>query len=475
MIVSTDSRDMLDPSVIEVRVRGNEFHGLQIEDWTTGKPSTQAARLARIGVTARESVVINDVDVTVPAQFSGLTVENVGIGDGLSPHPVDLGMHATHWHRCLPQGGANDGCYWAQIEQAAGVYSIAKLRTALETAKARGCRTLWTTAYCPTIYASNLNVKRSSGFGTSRGWPSAPSDLAATMQADPRDNSPVTRSFFTYVITALGHLIDAIEFGNEILYRMANSSSQPLAPVGNWYDSSDTWGGADYTTPRSSVVGDVQRYAQWVRWQACVYATVKAIRPEILVLAPSFYGEVSSQSVGGKQDGETCFKQWIADGGADWCDGYSWHSYSELYQKIDLGGVSYRLAKQLKSVQAARAAAGAPDRPWYCTEVSHEGLGYLPAGDQERWADLLHALHGALSFRHVIAYAWDGVNSSTDHMSWYLRAANPSKGLAAGLQPIAGRWNAAGARWAGKTISAGAVQLEDGRFCGRVDGVPRII
>lgn len=473
MIISTDPRDMLDPSVVEVRVRGNEYHGLQLTDWTSGTPASLNARLARIG--ALQGVELNAADVTVPAQFSGLTVENVGIGDGLSPHPIDLGMNATHWHRVLPQGGANDGCYWAQIEQAAGVYSTTKLRAALQAAKDRGCKTLWTTAYCPTIYASNQNVKRSSGFGTTRGWPSAPTDLTATMQADPRDNSPVTRAFVTAVITELGHLIDAIEFGNEINYRMASTASQAQAPCGNFFDTSDTWGGADYTTPRSSVTGDVQRYAQWVRWQACFYATVKALRPAILVLAPSFYGEVSSQSVGGKQDGQTCFVQWLADGGAAYCDGYSWHSYSDLYQKIDLGGVSYRLTKQLKALEAARVAAGAPAKTWYCTEVGHEGLGYLPAGDQVLWADRLHGIHGALGFGFNIAYAWDSINTSTDHMSWYLRSANPGKGLAAGLQPIAARWNSSGAWWAGKTISAGAVQLNDGRLCGRINGVPYVV
>jgi len=479
MIISSDPRDMLRPDVVEVRARGNEFHGLQASDWSSGVPSTQNGRLARIGTVLRGAIELNATDVTIPAKFSGLTCENFRIGDGLSPHPIDMGMQAVHWHRILPQGGTADGAYWPQIERVAGVYDIAKLRAALLDAKARGCKTLWCPgSYVPTFYASNQNVKRSSGFGTTRGWPSAPSDLTATMQADPRDNSPVTRALYTYVITELGHLIDAIEAGNEINYRMSNTASQSQAPVGNWFDSTDTWGSVvpgDYTTPRSSVVGDVQRYGQYVRWLACIYSTVKAIRPAIQVLSPSFYGEASSQGVGGKQDGETCFKQFWADGGAEWVDGYSFHPYSDLYQRIDTAGVSYRVAKQLKSLEAARVAAGAPAKPWYCTEVGHEGLGYLPAGDQIRWADLLHGIMGALGFQAVIAYAWDTINPATDHMGWYLRAANPGKGLAAGLQPIAARWDKAAAWWAGKTISAGAIQLEDGRLCARVDGVPYVL
>jgi len=473
MIVSTDPRDMQRADVIEVRVRGSEFHGLTAEDYAGGTPTTHLQRLARMGSVTRESIELNSSDVVVPASFSGLTIENVGLGDGQSPHPIDMGL-SVDWHRCLAFGS-----YWPEIETAPGVYNFTKLKAALTAAKARGCKTVWNIAYTP-YFAGNASYgdsrfKRSAGASTT-GWPSPPGDLTATMQGDPRNNSVVTRNFITAAMTEVGDLLDVVITGNEPNYRQANQSNQPNAPCGNFFDNSDTWGGANYTSSRSSVIGDVQRYAQFVRWQACVYATIKALKPAITVLGPDFFGELSSQSTGGKIDGTTAFLQWIADGGAAHCDGYAWHSYSDAYQLTGIAGADWRLAGQLKALDASRAAAGAPAKPWHCTEVGHEGLGNLSLQDQRRWAFQQHLIHASLGWKMVIGYAWDSLNPATDQMSWYLRTPDVVKGFKAGQQPIAAFWNEARNFVAGKTIGAGAVSLPGiSRWCGRINGVPYVV
>lgn len=465
MIVSTDPRDMLAPSVVEVRVRGSEYHGLQASDWTTGAPTTQLQRLARMSNTLR-GIELTATDVTVPAFFSGNTVENVGLGDGQSPHPVDLGL-SMHWHRCLAFGS-----YWPEIETSAGVYNFARLKAALQAARARGCKTLWNIAYTPTFYASDINAHRSSGQAQSGGWASAPTDLTATMQADPRDNSPVMRAFLTAAMAEVGDLLDVVVFWNEPNFRRYSGSG---APFGNWFDTTDDAGLRDLTTVRTSVTGN-QKYGQFVRLQACAYATIKALRPGIVFCGPDFFGEASSQSsVGGKQAGRTCFGQWLADGGAAHCDAYSWHSYTDLYQLTGIAGVDWRLTEMLQGLEAERVARGAPAKPWYCTEVGHEGLGELALQDQRMWALRNHLQHASQGWQAVIGYAWDSLNPATDQMSWYLRTPDPAKGFAAGVQPIAGFWDEAARLVSGKTISAGAVRLADGRWCGRINGVPYVV
>lgn len=465
MIVSTDPRDMLDPTVVEVRARGSEFHGLQISDWTGGPPSTYAQRLARIGTSLR-GTVLNDTDVTVPAYFSGQTIENVGLGDGASPHPVDLGV-TTHWHRCLAFG-----CYWPEIETSAGVYNFTRLKAALTAAKARGCKTLWNIAYTPYFagnsnYASDVNAHRSSGQAASGGWASAPGDLAATMQADPANNSTVLRNFITAAMTEVGDLLDAVVWWNEPNFRRYAGTG---APFGNWFDTSDDAGLRDLTTNRSSVSG-AQKYAQFVRMQACAYTVVKALKPGITFIGPDFFGELSSQSTGGKLDGYTCFSQWLTDGGAAYCDAYGWHSYTDAYQLTGIAGLDYRVAEMLDNLETRRVAAGAPVKPWYCTEVGHEALGELALQDQRMWAYRNHITHAAKGWKAVIGYAWDSLNPATDQMSWYLRTPDPAKGFIAGLQPIAGYWSGAGLLTAGATIGAGMVRLADGRLCGRINGL----
>lgn len=468
MIVSTDPRDMLRPDVVEVRARGNEFHGLQVSDWTGETPTTHPQRQARIGTVLRmQGRELNSGDVTVPAYFSGNTIENVGLGDGQSPHPVDLGLR-THWHRCLAFGS-----YWPEIETSAGGYNFTRLKAALQAAKARGCKTLWNIAYTPTFYGSDINAHRSSGQAVSGGWASAPSDLQATMQADPRDNSAVLRNFCTAAMTEIGDLLDVVVFWNEPNFRRYSGSG---APYGNWFDTSDEGVLRDLVTVRTDVSGNNQRYAQFVRLQACAYHTIKALRPSIVFCGPDFFGEASSQSsVGGKQAGRTCFGQWLADGGAAYCDAYSWHSYTDLYQLTGIAGVDWRLSDMLRGLDDERASRGAPAKPWYCTEVGHEELGTLALQDQRMWALRNHLEHASQGWQSIIAYAWDSLSPATYQMSWYLRNSAGSHGLTAGVQPIALFWDESAGLTAGRTISAGAVRLVDGRWCGRIDGVPYVV
>lgn len=461
MIVSTDPADMLRGDVYEVRVRGSQYNGLQVTDFCD--PTSAAA--ARMSATQRP-VILNDADVVVPDFFNGLTIENYGLGTGTSSHPVDMGL-VTHWHRCLGQGS-----YWPQIETSAGVYDFSRLRAALVGAKAKGCKTLWNMAYTPAFHAANTALHRSSGSSTA-GWPSAPSDLAASMQANPANNSAIIAAFVTAAMNEVGDLLDAVVWWNEPGYCYFNGTN---APFGNWYDTSNTGDCHDWTTVRSSVTGD-QLFTQFVLCQACAYTVVKALRPSIVFIGCDLYGEQSSQSAGGKQAGTYSFGKWLDAGGATYCDAYGWHSYCDLYQLAGLDGVSKRLVGLLKGLETQRIASGAPAKPWYCTEVGFNNMGALSPADQALWAARNLLIHASLGFQACIGYAWDSLNPATVQMSWNIDAGAPyfGSGLRPGLQPVARPWSDWGTILAGSTISAGAVQLSDGRWCGKIGGLPYVV
>jgi hypothetical protein len=450
--------DVQVPGVYEIRAGSGVYYGLEVADHCDASTSKEA----RASATMRP-LTLNTTDVVVPATFAGYTIENVGSGTGTSPHPVDLGV-TTHIHRVLGQG-----TYWAEIEQQAGVYNFTKLINALTAGRARGCKTLWNVAYTPSVYSSDNNKHRSSGQGNSAGWAGAPADLAASMQGNPANNSTVLKNFLNAAIAAgVFALVDYVVWWNEPGYRSYVATG---APFGNWFDTSDDVGLRDLTTwPQSSVTGN-QNYTQFVLMQACAYTIIKAAYPAIVFIGCDLYGEQSSQGSGGKMKGEDAFVRWLAAGGATYCDAYGWHSYCDLYQLAGIDGVSLRLARLLQSLDAARATAGAPAKPWYCTEVGYNNLGFLSVPDQKRWAGLNLLIHASLGWKSVIWYAWDSLNAVTAQMSWYLPAA--TQGLPAGVQAVAEESSLWAQRLAGSTISAGAVMV-GGRWCGRIDGVPYV-
>ena len=475
MIVSTVAADMLRADVLEVRVRGSEYHGLQASDWANGVPSTFNQRIARMGSTLT-GTVLNASDVTVPAYFGGLTIENVGTGQDNAVHPVDLGL-TVHWHRVLGQGS-----YWAEIETSPGVYNFTKLKNALTAAKARGCKTIWNIAYTPYFagnanYASDINAHRSSGQSATPGWASPPGDLAASMQADPANNSTVLRNFITAAAAEVGSLLDAVVWWNEPNFRRHSGTG---APYFNWADSSDTGDCLDRTGTHAPVSG-TQNFTQFVLMQACAYTVLKAACPWITFIGCDMYGEDDSQSTGGKQQGSYSFGRWLAAGGANYCDSYGWHSYTDRYQLTGIEGVNRRLAGLFvgtaTSLETVRAAAGAPVKPYWCTEVGYNELGGLPQRDQLNWAARNLLVHASLGVQSCIGYAWDSYNSATAQMSWWLRQAVSTygTGLGAGLQPVAPEWSRWSARTAGSTIAAGSVQLSDGRWCGTINGLAYVV
>lgn len=449
------------PGVYEIRAASaGVYYGLEVADLCDATTSKEARASAVL-----RSNTLNATDVVVPSDFNGYTIENVGSGTNTSPHPVDLGV-TTHIHRVLGQG-----TYWAEIERTAGVYSFTKLLAALAAGRARGCKTMWNIAYTPSVYSSDDNKHRSSGQSNSAGWSGAPADLAASMQANPANNSTVLKNFLNAAIAAgVFALVDYVVWWNEPGYR---SYSATGAPFGNWFDTSDDVGLRDLTTwPQSSVSGN-QNYTQFVLMQACAYTIIKAAYPAIVFIGNDLYGEQSSQSSGGKQKGETCFTAWLSAGGATYCDAYGWHSYCDLYQLAGIDGVSLRLAKMLQRLDAARATAGAAAKPWYCTEVGYNNMGFLSVPDQQLWAARNLLIHASLGWKSVVWYAWDSLNSSTAQMSWYLAAA--TQGLPAGVQPVAAATSLWARRLAGATISAGSAQLSDGRWCGRINGVAYVV
>lgn len=461
MIVGSSIIEVQVPGVYEIRAKSvGVYYGMQVYDH--GDPTTSPE--ARASATLRP-IALNITDVVVPSKFAGFTIENVGSGNGTSPHPVDLGV-TTHIHRVLGQG-----TYWAEIEKSAGVYDFTKLLAALRLGRAKGCKTMWNIAYTPSVYSSNDDAHRSSGIGTTRGWAAAPADLAATMQPNPADNSAVLKAFLTAAIAAgVFDLLDFVVWWNEPLFR---SYALPGAPYGNWFDTSDDVGLRDLTTwPQAPVSGN-QHYTQFVLMQACAYTIIKAAYPSIVFIGCDMYGEQSSQSIGGKQKGEVCFAAWLAAGGATYCDAYGWHSYCDLYQVAGIDGVSYRLAGLLQSLDKVRSTAGAPAKPWYCTEVGYNNMGFLPLTDQKRWVARNLLIHASLGWQSVIWYAWDSLNAATMQMSWYLPYA--TQGLPAGVQALADETSLWLGRVAGATIAAGSVMLSDGRWVGKIDGTTYVV
>lgn len=457
MIVSSSAGDIaarLD--VVEVQPRGGLYYGLQLSDFAG--PINESGNWFQIF----RPTVLTSTPVTVPRNFLGLTVENVGNGNGLSVPPWELGVNYGI-HRLLAFG-----TYWPDIETSAGVYDWRKMDRAVSMAALAGKSVMWNVAYTPTFYASDVNAHRSSGQANSGGWASAPSDLAATNQRPGSPNSVAWSNFIRAAVQRYKGRITHYVMWNEPNYRRYNTSGTQEVPHGNWFDTSDTGVLRDLTTVRSSVSGN-QNYTQHVLLQADLYTIVHEEDSDAIVIGPDFFGESGSQGTGGKQDGMTCFAAWLAAGGASYCDAYGWHAYMDEYEGIE--GVSKRLnTKCLAALETARVAAGAPALPWYNTETGHEELEHMPLADQKLWLGRQALIHAARGWKSWVMYVWDSLNPATTQMSlWapqYLD--NP------GLRPIAHEFN----RWAdalhGATITNAAI-LNNGRVCATINGTVYVV
>lgn len=463
MIIST-SAPTPRPDAVEWRHFNGQWYGLQLADFTG--PVPEAAKYYHVF----RPTILNSTPVRVPKRFVGLTVENVGNGNGQSTPPWSMGVQYSI-HRLLAEG-----TYWAQIERNAdGNFDWTKLDAAVELAVAAGKEVMLNVAYTPYGHAANKTVKRSSGAST-LGWPSPPADLAATMQTYPALNSAVWGRFIRALVRRYKGRIKYYVGWNEPNYRMANSARQVNAPCGNWFDATDTWNSVipgDYTTPRSSVIGDVQRYGQLVQLLADMYGIVSEEDPDAIVLGPDFYGEAGSQSVGGKQDGVTCFAAFLAAGGGSFCHGYAWHPYMDEGDGDDRGnidGVSRRLVPVLKALEVVRVAAGAPARPWRCTEAGHNVLTHLPLDDQIRWVKRQIRIAASLGWQAWVMYVWDSLNPATTQMSLWAPPGlnNPGK------RAIADALSQEALLIEDSTIDC-SVMLSDGRWCGTRNGIPEIV
>lgn len=457
MITGSSAADMMRPDVIEVERRGSLYYGLQLSDFANGlSTDTLAFRVF-------QPTILTSTPVVVPSTFLGLTVENVGNGNGLSTPPWDLGVNYSI-HRILAFG-----TYWPDIETSDGVFNWAKLDAAVNAAVAAGKQVMWNVAYTPTFHASDVNAHRSSGQSSTGGWASAPADLAGTMQTYPALNSTKWGRFVRAAVQRYRGLIRYYVMWNEPNYRRyANPAgfSQEV-PHGNWFDTSDTGVLRDLTTVRTNVTGNNQNYTQFVRLQADLYGIVKAEDPSAVVIGPDFFGEASSQATGGKQDGVTCFKAWLAAGGANYCDAYAWHAYMDEVKGIE--GVSKRLHPILLQLKQAVVDAGAPDKPWHNTETGHEALEEMALDDQVLWLRRNVVTHAALGYSSWTMYVWDSLNPATTQMSLWAppNLANP------GLRPIAQEFNRLGHIIPGSTISF-AARLNTGKVCATIDGVTTI-
>lgn len=457
MITGSSAADMMRSDVIEVERRGSLYYGLQLSDFTGAlSADTLAFRVF-------SPTVLASSPVSVPATYMGMTVENVGNGNGASTPPWALGVDYSI-HRILAFG-----TYWPDIETSDGVFNWDKLDAAVNAAVAAGKQVMWNVAYTPTFHASDVNAHRSSGQASTGGWASAPSDLAASMQTYPTLNSAKWGRFVRAAVQRYAGRIKYYVMWNEPNYRRyANPAgvSQEV-PHGNWFDTSDTGVLTDLTTVRTSVSGS-QNYTQFVRLQADLYGIVHAEDPSAVVIGPDFFGEASSQAQGGKQDGVTCFAAWLAAGGASYCDAYGWHAYMDEYEGIE--GVSKRLRGRLVALEAARVAAGAPVKPWHNTETGHEALEDMALDDQKLWLGRNVLIHAALGWSSWSMYVWDSLNPATTQMSLWA----PSNLANPGLRPIADEYG----RWAriiqGATIT-NAVILNTGKVCATVNGTQYVV
>jgi len=455
MITGSSAADMMRSDVIEVERRGSLYYGLQLSDFTG--PITSDAQWFKVF----EPTVLTASSVVVPATFMGLTVENVGNGNGLSTPPWQFGVNYGI-HRLLAFG-----TYWPEIETSDGVFNWTKMDAAVNAAIAAGKEVMWNVAYTPTFHASDVNAHRSSGQANSGGWASAPSDLAGSMQTYPTLNSAKWGRFVRAAVQRYVGKIRYYVMWNEPNYRRYGTSGSQEVPHGNWFDASDDAGLRDLTTVRSSVTGN-QNYTQFVRLQADLYGIVKAEDPSAIVIGPDFFGEAGSQSTGGKQAGLTTFAAWLAAGGASYCDAYGWHGYMDEFMGIE--GVSKRHVALLQSLEAARVAAGAPAKPWYNTETGHEELEHMSLDDQKLWLGRHALIAAALGWKSWVMYVWDSLNPATTQMSLWApgNLSNP------GLRPIADEFT----RWAGilqgATITDAAI-LNNGKVCATVNGTQYIV
>lgn len=457
MIVSSSAGDIaarLD--VVEVQPRNGLYYGLQLSDFAG--PINESLQWFQVF----RPTVLTSTPVTVPRNFMGLTVENVGNGNGLSTPPWELGIDYG-MHRILAFG-----TYWPEIETSPGVYDWRKLDRAVELAHQAGKSVMWNVAYTPYFagnlnYASDVNAHRSSGQANSGGWASAPGDLAATNQRPGSANSVVWSNFVRAAVQRYCGRITHYVMWNEPNYRRYATSGSQEVPHGNWFDTSDTGVLRDLTTVRTSVSGN-QNYTQHVLLLADLYTIVHEEDPDATVIGPDFFGESPSQGTGGKQDGMTCFAAWLAAGGGNYCDAYGWHGYMDEYTGLD--GVSKRLdSKCLTALDTARVAAGAPDLPRYNTETGHEELETMTLADQQLWLARHVITHAAKGYKSWVMYVWDSLNPSTTKMSlWappYL--SNP------GVRPIAYDFSRLSGLVSGATIST-AARLNNGKVCATIGG-----
>jgi hypothetical protein len=457
VITGSSAAAMMRPDVIEVERRGSLYYGLQLSDFT-GAISSDA-----LAFRVFQPTVLTATPVTVPATFMGMTVENVGNGANTSTPPWALGMNYGI-HRLLAFG-----TYWPDIETSDNSFNWNKMDQAVDAAFAEGKEIMWNVAYTPGFHNTNVHEHRSSGQNASAGWAGPPDDLAASMQTYPALNSAKWGRFVRAAVQRYAGKIKYYVMWNEPNYRRyANPAGfTQEVPHGNWFDSSDTGVLTDLTTVRTSVSGN-QNYTQFVRMQADLYGIVHEEDPDAVVIGPDFFGELSSQGTGGKQDGATCFAAWLAAGGASYCDAYGWHAYMDEGEGIE--GVSKRLVSKLQELEQKRVAAGAPVKPWHNTETGHEALEDMSLDDQKLWLGRNVLIHAALGWKSWSMYVWDSLNPATTQMSLWAPAnfTNP------GLRPIAQEYN----RWAGilqgATITYAAI-LNNGKVCATINGIAYIV
>lgn len=440
--------------VIEIEYRNGTYYGLQLSDFC-GTIDQQAQWFKVFKPT-----VITASPVTVPANFMGLTVENVGCGTNTATPPWSCGV-AYGVHRLLGQG-----TYWAEIETSDGVFNWTKMDAAVTAAVAAGKDVMWNVAYTPGFHSSKATAKRSSGASTA-GWSAPPADIAGTLQAYPSLNSAKWARFVTAAVQRYAGRIKYYVMWNEPNYRTYSTASQANAPCGNWFEDSDTTP-SDLTTPLTSVAGN-QNYTRFVQLQADLYGIVHQYDPAAIVIGCDMYGEQSSQSTGGKQAGATTFAAWLAAGGASYCDAYGWHNYMDEY--LGINGVSLRLNAFLDTIEAARVSAGAAAKSWYGTETGHNNLGDLALTDQKLWIARNAIIAAARGWKSWVMYAWDSLNASTQQMSlWAPSTAATSPGLRANAAEFI--------RWAGilqgATISNAAV-LNCGKVCATINGAQYVV
>lgn len=450
MYTGSTIADVSQPGVLEIQYRAGIYYGITKQDLCGLLTSDMALfRLTRPQVLTASPIV-------VPPTFCGITVENSGNGDGLSPIP---GFAFGTWRMLA------FGTYWAQIDTPTG-YVWSKLDAAVAAARAAGKRIALNVAYTPTHRASDLEAHRSDGYNASAGWASAPADLAASLQVYPALNSASFSAFLRALLARYDGCPDfTFVLWNEANYRMWNSAIQPQAPIFNWKDTSDT-GPTDLTTARTSCTGDVQRYTQLVRLAADLYSVVtNEGAPGALVLAPDFYGEAPSQNTGGKQDGITCFTQYLADGGGAYCHGFAMHGYMDEWEGIQ--GVSLRLKSQIDGYKAAAASAGYGAKPWFDVEFGHNGMGNLSLHDQRKWLRKHMWLKAAMGFQLSSLYVYDSANPATEIMSLYRRSLRS-------YSPLLDEYDNIARTLPGSTLASAMFLPTSGTIFATCNGVPYV-